>query len=122
MSLQFNGNRGVRTVYFKSFLFLIVILWGVSFVEEIRSLVLQWRFVATMPTMKHAEAVEVEYEEAGEFGEPNSKTVKSYVVRGMTHTHRFVSAVFVLFPRTIIDILLLGVGYRFLVTTTSYSD
>lgn len=103
----------IQSVGFASFLGLILILWAISLLEEIRSLAVWWRVLlgclldSTHGWMDYEDCVIV---------------ADSVTVRFLPRMHCAQAIIMSLLPRTVIAVLTVVYGTQYLLTCTSYED
>jgi len=100
------------SLVYKSFLFLVLLLWLLALIGELREMVKLGEFTATFPAAEGGQGFTVEKNEDGD---------ESYTIEGISSVHRGVIAAMVVL-RTIVVVYLGSVGCIFLVMETGYMD
>jgi len=101
------------SLIYKCFLFLVLLLWLLALVAELREMVKMAEFAATFPASQGSDGLKVEKGEGDED--------ETYTLEGITSPHRAIIW-FMVIVRTIVVVYLGSVGCTFLVLETGYMD
>lgn len=99
------------SLVYKCFLFLVLLLWLLALVGELREMVKLAEFTATFPSAEGS-GLEVEKNDDGD---------EQYTITGISREHRMVIG-FMCILRTVVVVYLGSVGCTFLVLETGYMD
>jgi len=120
LAVDYSARQDVQTTktpLFQVFLFIILSLWVMAMVYEMKRILVVWTWIATFKsdtywTQKGEEAVLMEVDE-----DENT----SFTIRGISSDHRRMVAIITL-VRTFMLMVLLVVGMSLLLKSTSYQD
>lgn len=110
-----DGHLKSETATFRLFLFLVLLLWLLALVQEIREMFKLADFCIMFPSASKSKGLGVKTTEDAETGE------KKIAITGISHTHRTIIATVCVF-RTVVVLYLGTVGCIFLVNDTGYMD
>ncbi|CAE7407510.1 unnamed protein product [Symbiodinium natans] len=111
-SADFNAPMGLRTLVFQVFLNLLVCLWAIANVEELRDVITWWLTLCRMPEAKATPecVAKTESEEGQE------------QLRALPRCHRLLLIAFVHIPRSILFLMIFNVGILFLFVVRDMTD
>jgi len=113
---QYNGPMSVRSLMFQSFLALIVLLWAMAMLPEMRQILLWWDVLTGLPVTPAGQNWVVRSSMSCDAAD------KHFVLASVARRHQAIIFIFILIPQTITLSFIYVLGIQYLLVVRDISD